>query len=84
MIETEEHLRERNQIAASLGQDIVLEQLKKIREQFISQMKTMVPTSSDPNGINLHRYLGRLEAIDFLISKGEDAIKPQSNNKKDK
>ena len=84
MIETEEHLRERNMIAASLGQDIVLEQLKKIREQFISQMKTMVPTSSDPNGINLHRYLGRLEAIDFLISKGEDAIKPQSNNKKDK
>lgn len=83
MIETEQHLRERNQIAASLGQDIVLEQLKKFREQFISQMKTMVPTASDPNGINLHRYLGRLEAIDFLISKGEDAIKPQSN-KKDK
>ena len=83
MIETEEHLRERNMIAASLGQDIVLEQLRKTREQFISQMKTMVVTSNDPNGINLHRYLGRLEAIDFLISKGEDAIKPQSN-KKDK
>lgn len=82
MIETEEHLRERNMIAASLGQDIVLEQLRKFREQFISQMKTMVVTSNDPNGINLHRYLGRLEAIDFLISKGEDAIKPQSNNKK--
>jgi len=83
MIETEEHLRERNMIAASLGQDIVLEQLRKFREQFISQMKIMVVTSNDPNGINLHRYLGRLEAIDFLISKGEDAIKPQSN-KKDK
>lgn len=83
MIETEEHLRERNMIAASLGQDIVLEQLRKIREQFISQMKTMVPTSNDVYGINLHRYLGRLEAIDFLISKGQDAIKPQSN-KKDK
>ena len=82
MIETEEHLRERNMVAASLGQDIVLEQLRKFREQFISQMKTMVVTSNDPNGINLHRYLGRLEAIDFLISKGEDAIKPQSNNKK--
>lgn len=83
MVESEQHLRERNMIAASLGQDIVLEQLRKFREQFISQMKTMVPTSSDPNGINLHRYLGRLEAIDFLIAKGEDAIKP-SNNKKDK
>lgn len=83
MIETEQHLRERNQIAATLGQDIVLEQLRKFREQFISQMKTAVPTQSDPHGINLHRYLGRIEAIDFLIAKGEDATKP-SNNKKDK
>lgn len=79
MTTDEKILLQRNRIAASLGQDIVLEQLKKIREQFISQMKTMVVTSNDPNGINLHRYLGRLEAIDFLISKGEDAIKPQSN-----
>lgn len=83
MVESEQHLRERNIIAASLGQDIVLEQLRKFREQFISQMKTMVPTSNDPHGINLHRYLGRVEAIDYLIAKGEDAIKP-SNNKKDK
>lgn len=82
-MESEQHLRERNQIAASLGQDIVLEQLRKFREQFISQMKTMVTTSNDPYGINLHRYLGRIEAIDYLINQGEQAIKP-SNNKKDK
>lgn len=83
MMESQQHLQERNQIAATLGQEIVLEQLRKFREQFISQMKTMVPTSNDPHGINLHRYLGRVEAIDYLIAKGEDAIKPQSN-KKDK
>lgn len=82
-METQQHLQERNQIAASLGQDIVLEQLRKFREQFISQMKTMVPTANDPHGINLHRYLGRIEAIDYLINQGEQAIKPQSN-KKDK
>lgn len=81
-METEQHLRERNQIAASLGQEIVLEQLRKFREQFISQMKTMVTSSNDPYGINLHRYLGRIEAIDYLINQGEQAIKP-SNNKKD-
>lgn len=75
MIETEEHLRERNMIAASLGQDIVLEQLRKIREQFISQMKTMVPTSNDVYGINVHRALGRLDAIDFLIAEGQRATK---------
>lgn len=83
MIESEEHLRERNEIAATLGQTIVIDILKKFREQFVSQMKTAVPTASDPYGINLHRYLGRIEAIDYLITQGERAAKPQSN-KKDK
>lgn len=84
MMETEKHLLERNQIAASLGQSIVIEQLKKIREQFISQMKTAVPTQNDPNGLNLHRYLGRIEAIDYLIAQGEMASKPNQSNKKEK
>jgi hypothetical protein len=84
MIESEEHLRERNEIAASIGQTIVIDMLKKYRERFISQMKTAIPTNSDPYGINLHRYLGRIEAIDFLVSEGERASKPQNNNKKDK
>lgn len=81
MMETQEHLLERNQIAASIGQDIVIEQLKKYRERFIGQLKSAVPTQSDPNGINLHRYLGRIEAIDFLITEGERAIKPNNNTK---
>lgn len=84
MIETEKHLIERNMLAASIGQDIVLEMLRKFREQFVSQMKTAVPTSNDPYGINLHRYLGRIEAVDYIIAQGEMAAKPQSNNKKDK
>ena len=84
MMETEEHLRERNEIAASIGQQIVIDMLKKYRERFVGQMKTAVPTQSDPYGINLHRYLGRIEAVDFLIAEGERAAKPQSNNKKDK
>lgn len=83
MIESEKHLRERNEIAASIGQQIVIDQLKKFREQFIGQLKSAVPTANDPHGINLHRYLGRIEAIDFLINQGELANKPQSN-KKDK
>lgn len=83
MIETEKHLIERNMLAASIGQDIVLEQLRKFREQFVSQMKTATPTANDPYGINLHRYLGRIEALDYIILQGEMAAKPQSN-KKDK
>lgn len=81
MMETEKHLLERNVIAASLGQKLVLDQLKRFREQFVSQMKTAVPTQSDPYGINLHRYLGRIEAIDYLIQQGENAIKQNNNTK---
>lgn len=79
MKQTENSLRVRNEIAASIGQEIVIEQLKKFREQFISQMKTAIPTANDPYGINLHRYLGRIEAIDHLINQAELANKPQSN-----
>lgn len=81
MMETEKHLLERNVIAASLGQKLVLDQLKRFREQFVSQMKTAVPTQSDPYGINLHRYLGRIEAIDYLIQQSENAIKQNNNTK---
>lgn len=81
MKETEQHLLNRNQIAATIGQDIVLEQLRRFREQFVSQMKTCVASSNDPYGINVHRALGRVEAIDYLIMQGENATKPQSNKK---
>lgn len=84
MIETERHLLERNQIAATIGQDIVIDQLKKFRERFFSQMKSCVVSANDPYGINMQRALGRIEAIDFLITEGENARKPQNNNKKDK
>lgn len=81
MKETEQHLLSRNQIAATIGQDIVLEQLRKYREQFVSQLKACVVSASDPYGINMHRALGRIEAIDYLILQGENAIKNQSNKK---
>lgn len=77
MKETEEHLLARNQVAASIGQEIVLEQLRKIREQFVSQAKTIVPTNSDPYGINLHRAIGRVDALDYLINLGETSTKQQ-------
>lgn len=82
MIDTEKKLLERDQIAASIGQDIVIEQLKKYRERFVSAMKAVLPTSNDPNGFNLHRALGRIEAIDFLIAEGTNSIITRTNNKK--
>jgi hypothetical protein len=41
-------------------------------------MKSTIPTANDVNAYNLHRALGRLEAIDFLIAEAERANKPQN------
>ena len=75
MIQTEKSLLKNNRIAATIGQEAVIEILKQYREQFISSLKTIVPTSNDVYGINVHRALGRLDAIDYLISEGIKATK---------
>ena len=80
MKQTEESLLKRNRLAATIGQEIVLEQLKLFREQFVGQLKAVIPTANDPYGINLHRALGRVEALDYIISQAEQSIK-QSNTK---
>ena len=79
MIETEKSLLAKNRLAASIGQDIVLEALKEFREQFVSQMKTIVPNNNDPYCLNMQRALGRVEAVDYIIALAERSVKPQSN-----
>lgn len=79
MKQTEESLLRKNRLAATIGQDLTIEVLKEFREQFLSQLKSIVPTQNDVNAFNLHRALGRVEAIDFLIAEAERANKPQSN-----
>lgn len=83
MKQTEESMLARNRLAASIGQDIVIEVLKGFREQFISQMKSVIPTANDINAFNLHRALGRVDAIDYILALAENANKPQQSNKKD-
>lgn len=78
MKETEESLLARNRLAASIGQDIVLEVLKEFRERFVSQMKAIVPNQADPYCLNLQRALGRVEALDYIIGLAESSIKQQS------
>lgn len=75
MIETEKSLLKSNRIAATLGQEQVMEILTLYREQFISQMKTLVPTANDIMGLNFHRALGRIDALDFLLSEARRATK---------
>lgn len=79
MKQTEESLLKRNRLCASIGQEIVMEVLKEFREQFVSQMKSITPTNSDPYCLNMQRALGRVEAIDYILALAENANKPQSN-----
>lgn len=79
-METEKHLLARNRLAATIGNENTLEVLKEFRERFISSMKTVVPNQNDPLGINIQRALGRVEALDYLISEAERAIKPNESN----
>ena len=83
MKQTEESLLKRNRLCASIGQEIVMEVLKEFREQFVSQMKAITPTNSDPYCLNMQRALGRVEAIDYILALAENANKPQQSNKKD-
>jgi hypothetical protein len=77
MIKNEQSLLQKNRLAAAFT-DLTIEALKEFREQFIGQMKSTIPTANDVNAYNLHRALGRLEAIDFLIAEAERANKPQN------
>lgn len=77
MIKNEQSLLQKNRLAAAFT-DLTIEALKEFREQFISNMKTIIPTQNDPMCINMQRALGRIDAIDYVISKAEEANKPQN------
>lgn len=74
MKSNEQSLLQRNRLAAGFT-DLTIEILKEYREQFIGQMKSTIPTANDVSAYNLHRALGRLEAIDFLVAEAERANK---------
>lgn len=82
MAETEEILLKRNRIAATLGDKLCLDVLNEIREQWINIAKSYIPTQNDPSGFGIHRAMGRVDAIDYLIALGKKAVKEQ--NKKGK
>lgn len=77
---TEETLLERNKIAATLGETLTQEVLAEIREQWIAVAKSYVPTQNDPSGFGLHRAMGRVDTIDYLIALGKKAV--QTENKR--
>lgn len=72
---SEEILNLRNKIAGTLGtpevQDVLNEFLTTARAE-LSAYRTSV---NDPNSYGLHRALGRVEMIEYLINQGKAAIK---------
>ena len=72
----QEQLTERNKIASTLGTKEVQEVLGKFLEIARNDLKTCVPSASDPYGMNIHRALGRVEEIEYLILQGKLANKP--------
>lgn len=75
MKSSEELLNLRNKIAGTLGtkqtQDVLQEFLTVARAELTSWRIT----ENDPHAFNMHRILGRIEMLEYLINQGKSAIK---------
>lgn len=72
-----EQLNLHNQIAATLGAQQTQELLQKYRDTELNALESMAVTSNDPHGINIHRQLGRVEMLDYLIALGKKHTEPK-------
>lgn len=82
MIKTkEELLNDRNKLAATLGTTEVQEVLQAELTTARANMTAYNIGTNDPHAYNLHRYLGRVEMLEFLIAKGKKATEPKGQSK---
>lgn len=77
----QEKLNWRNKIAGTLGTRQVQEVLEEFLDVARHELKSCVPTTSDPHSYNIHRALGRVEELEFLIQQGKIATKPVDKEK---
>lgn len=71
----EELLNLRNKIAGTLGTEQVQDVLNEFLEIARNDLKMCAPTEKDPHSYNLHRALGRVEELEYLINQGKAANK---------
>ena len=76
MKSAEEQLNWRNKIAGTLGTQEVREVLNEYLETARRELSGTIPTDKDPAAYNVHRALGRVEMLEFLIAQGKIATKP--------
>lgn len=72
---SEELLNLRNKIAGTLGS----KQVQDVLEEFLTVARAELTgwriNQNDPHAYNVHRILGRIEMLEYLINQGKAAIK---------
>lgn len=77
----QEKLNLRNKIAGTLGTKQVQEVLQEFLTDAQAELTGWVITQNDPAAYNMHRLLGRVEMVQFLINQGKMAIKATEGKK---
>lgn len=68
-----------NTLKAGLANQMTIDALKLLKEDFEKKLLMSAPVASDPNGFWAHNGLGRVQAIDYVIRLAESYLK---NDKK--
>ena len=71
----EEILNLRNKIAGTLGTPQVQDVLNEFLATARGELMSCVPSEKDPHAYNMHRALGRVEMLEYLINQGKSANK---------
>ena len=71
----EELLNLRNKIAGTLGTKQVQDVLEEFLATARAELLSCVPSDKDPHSYNVHRALGRVEMLQYLINQGKTANK---------
>ena len=71
----EEILNLRNKIAGTLGSPEVQDVLNEFLLTARGELSACGPTDKDPHAFNMHRALGRVEMLTYLINQGKAALK---------
>lgn len=77
----EEMLNLRNKIAGTLGTKEVQEVLEEYLKTARKELSGTIPTEKDPHAYNMHRALGRVEMLEYLLAQGRASNKVTENKK---
>ncbi|MBO7735520.1 MAG: hypothetical protein J6S67_23345 [Methanobrevibacter sp.] len=78
----EELLNLRNKIAGTLGTKEVQDVLQEFLTSARAELTSWIITANDPHAYNMHRMLGRVEMVEYLINQGKAAIKAKETKGK--